>query len=133
MPFLLDTNVCIRLINRTSPRAMKRLRESDPSAIRLSIVTRAELLFGARNSARIDANLAIADQFCAPYPVLVLDEACARHYAIVRADLTQRGTPIGSNDYLIAATALAHDLTLVTHNTREFSRVVGLRVEDWER
>ncbi len=60
------------------------------------------------------------------------DDQCAEHYGVIRAELERAGTPIGPNDLMIAATAKAHDITLVSHNTREFSRVVGLRLEDWE-
>ena len=77
-------------------------------------------------------NVRTVEQFCKPYLTLPFDDACAQHYGVVRAYLARRGTPIGPNDLLIAATALAHDLTLVTHNVDQFSRVVGLRIEDWE-
>ena len=60
------------------------------------------------------------------------DDRCAEEYGLIRADLDHAGTPIGPNDLLIAATARAHDLVLVTHNTREFSRVSGLQIDDWE-
>jgi tRNA(fMet)-specific endonuclease VapC len=63
---------------------------------------------------------------------LPFDDAAAEAYGRLRAELARRGTPIGPNDLMIAAIALAHDLTLVTHNTAEFSRVSGLRLEDWE-
>ena len=132
MSYLLDTNVCVRLINRSSAQVLARTQSLDPSIIRHSVVTRAELLYGARKSARVSANLAGVDRFCEPLTVLPFDEGCARHYGAMRATLEQLGTPIGWNDYMIAATALAHDLVLVTHNAREFNRVVGLEVEDWE-
>ena len=133
MTLLFDTNVCINLINgRASSRIAKRLRATSPSEIRLASITRAELLFGAHKSAQVAENVRTVEQFCKPYLTLPFDDACAQHYGVVRAYLARRGTPIGPNDLLIAATALAHDLTLVTHNVDQFSRVVGLRIEDWE-
>lgn len=130
--YLLDTNACIRILNNSSAPLVARLRAEDPSIIRLCSVTKAELLFGARRSARIAANLRLLERFFAPFVSLPFDDRCAEHYAAIRAELAGRGKPIGPNDLLIAATARAHDLVLVTHNTREFSRVVGLRIDDWE-
>lgn len=70
--------------------------------------------------------------FFAPQQNLPFDDLCAEHYALVRTDLLAQGTPIGPNDLLIAAIARAHDAVLVTHNTGEFGRMIGLRLEDWE-
>jgi tRNA(fMet)-specific endonuclease VapC len=130
--YLLDTNACIRILNGTSEDLVNRLRRQAPADIQLSSVTRAELLFGARRSARIAENLSLLAKFFAPLGSLPFDDACAEHYGALRATLTAAGRPIGPNDLLIAATALAHDLTLVTHNVREFSRVPNLKLEDWE-
>ena len=131
--YLLDTNACIRVLNGSSERLVTRLRSHAPSEVRLSSVTRAELLFGARRSARVAENLRLLASFFAPFVSLPFDDACAERYGVVRASLAAAGKPIGPNDLLIAATALAHDLTLVTHNVREFSRVPELGIEDWER
>jgi tRNA(fMet)-specific endonuclease VapC len=130
--YLLDTNACIRILNGSSVPLVSRLRLEDPSTLRLSSVTKAELLFGARHSSRVAANLRLLERFFAPFLSLPFDDRCAEQYAALRADLAARGQPIGPNDMLIAATARAHDLILVTHNTREFSRMVGLQIEDWE-
>ncbi len=70
--------------------------------------------------------------FFAPLQSLPFDDNCAEHYGQIHADLLNQGKPIGSNDTLIAAIARAHDATLITHNTAEFGRVAGLRLEDWE-
>ena len=130
--YMLDTNACIRILNNSSAPLVSRLRVENPSAIRLSSIAKAELLFGARHSVRVAANLRLLERFFAPFVSLPFDDRCAEHYSAIRADLAARGQLIGPNDMLIAATALAHDLILVTHNRREFSRVVGLRIEDWE-
>ena len=131
--YLLDTNACIRVLNGTSRPLITRLRSRAPSEIRVSSVTRAELLYGARRSARVSDNLRLLASFFAPLVSLPFDDACAEEYGALRATLAAAGRPIGPNDLLIAATALAHDLTLVTHNLREFSRIAGLKIEDWER
>jgi len=130
--YLLDTNACIKVLNGSSETLVGRLRRHPPSALRVSSVTRAELLYGARRSARVAENLQLLHAFFAPLVSLPFDDACAEKYGALRASLSAAGRPIGPNDLLIAATALAHDLTLVTHNLREFCRVAGLKVEDWE-
>lgn len=132
MTYLIDTDVCVDYLRGRSPRLAKRLEDCDPSEVRLSVVTEAELRFGALNSAHPSKSLAILEQFAGALQIVDFDSSCARRYAEARVHLESRGTPIGPNDLLIAATALAHDFTLVTHNTREFGRVLGLRIEDWE-
>lgn len=130
--YLLDTNACIRVLNGTSPQLVARLRNLDPAEIRLCAVVKAELAFGARNSTHVAENLSLLERFFAPFVSLPYDDRCADQYGLIRADLARSGQLIGPNDLLMAATARAHDLTLVSHNTRELSRVVGLRLEDWE-
>lgn len=132
MSYLLDANACIHLINGTSPRLKDRFRQESPVVIRMSSVVRAELTFGARNSSRAAENLRLIEAFWEPFISLSFDDLCADHYGAIRADLKRQGRLIGANDLLIAATALAHHLTLITHNTREFERVPGLKLEDWE-
>lgn len=130
--YLLDSNACINLVNGTSVALIRRLARCLPDDIRISCVVVAELRYGARNSTRVAENLRVVDGFLAPFVTLAFDDACASSYAEIRVDLKRRGEPIGANDLLIASTALAHDLTLVTHNVREFEHVPGLRLEDWE-
>jgi tRNA(fMet)-specific endonuclease VapC len=130
--FVLDTNACIRILNNASPFLVSRLKSHHPSQILLSSVVKAELVYGARKSARSARNLRVLQEFFAPFRTLVFDDACAEQYGILRAELEREGTPIGPYDMMIAATAIANDLTLVTHNADEFSRVTGLKWEDWE-
>jgi tRNA(fMet)-specific endonuclease VapC len=132
VPFLLDSNVCIRLLNGTSAALADRLRQHSPGEIRLSTVVKAELLYGARRSARVEPNLQLLRSFFSAFETVSFDDLAAEHYGRVRADLARDGRLIGPNDLLIAASALAHDLVLVTHNVDEFSRVAGLRWQDWE-
>jgi len=130
--YLLDTNVCIRLLNEAHPGILRQFQTRSPTDIALCSVVKAELLFGARRSARIEQNLQRLKLFFAPLNSLPFDDLCAEHYALIRTDLLAQGTLIGPNDLMIAAIARAHDAVLVTHNTSEFGRVIGLRLEDWE-
>jgi tRNA(fMet)-specific endonuclease VapC len=129
--YLLDTNACIHVLNADAPAVVEKLREHRPSDIVLSSVVKAELLHGARRSHRIEDNLQLLQKFFEPFSTLPFDDRAAEEYGLIRADLERAGTPIGPNDLLIAASARAHDLTLVS-NVKEFSRVVGLRLEDWQ-
>ena len=90
------------------------------------------MFFGSERSARRERNLAVQRAFFSRYRSLPFDDVAAEQYALIRADLQGRGQIIGANDLFIAAIALAHDLTLVTHNVSEFSCVMALRLEDWE-
>lgn len=130
--YLLDTNACIRILNGSSAQLVERLRQQDPEDIRLCAIVRAELTYGARNSTLAADNLSLLARFFGAFISLPFNDQCAEHYGWILADLSRTGKVIGPNDLLIAATARANDLTLVSHNTREFSRVVGLRLEDWE-
>lgn len=130
-PYLLDTNVCIALLNGTSEAVARRFAAESPATVRVCSVVVAELSFGAQKSARSAQVLASLDRFLAPLVSLPFDDRSAWEYGILRANLERAGTPIGANDLMIAAIARAADLVLVTRNVREFTRVVGLRVEDW--
>jgi tRNA(fMet)-specific endonuclease VapC len=128
--YLLDTNLCTGVLNGT-PKAIQWLQSKTPQELALSSITVAELLFGARNSVRVEENLLTFRRFIVPYPIFSFDHLAAEEYGIIRANLKRQGTPIGDNDMLIASIALANDLILVTHNVREFARVPGLRYMDW--
>ncbi len=132
MPYLLDTNACIRVLTGRSKRLNDRLERTSPREIRLCAPVKAELLFGARKSTKVAANLTLLTQFFAAFASYPFDDLCAEHYGAIRAELARAGTPIGPNDLLIASVARACDATLVTHNVSEFIRVSGLRVDDWE-
>ena len=129
--WLLDTSVCLALINRSDEQAAARLLEHPPDSVRLCSVVKAELHFGAQNSARLSENLQRIEIFCRAFESLPFDDESARHYGIVRAQLRREGRPIGGNDLMIAAIAIANSHVLVTRNVREFSRVAGLEVERW--
>lgn len=129
MRFSLDTNAVIALMEGQHD-VLGRLQQHGVDAIILSSIVVHELHFGACRSDRVGANVARLDAL--PFKVMDFnrDDACAG--AEIRAQLLRLGTPIGHFDLLIAGQALARDLTLVTHNTREFQRIQGLRVVDWQ-
>ena len=128
---LLDTDICIHLLNHADPQMEAQFRRRSPREIALCSVVKAELLYGAHRSSRTDANLQRLNRFFAPLQSLAFDDHCADHYARIRADLAAQGKPIGPNDLMIAAIARTHDAVLVTRNAAEFSRVAGLRLEHW--
>lgn len=130
MKYLLDTNICIYVINNRPPHVIQRFRRQALSSVAVSALTVSELAFGTAKSGS-QRNLATLEKFLAPIDILPFDESCAWQYGQLRAHLNRNGTPIGSIDQLIAAHALAIDAILVTNNTREFQRVPGLRLENW--
>ncbi len=129
MTHLLDSNVAIGFL-KGHQRITLRMRFRPRGEVALSAIGMNELWFGAFKSVQVNAVLSRLEQF--DLPVLAFDAHDARCAGEVRAVLSRAGRPIGAYDGLIAGQALARDLTLVTHNTREFSRVPGLRIEDWE-
>ena len=102
------------------------------SQILICSIVKAELAFGAARSANPARTAAAQARFSTRFVSLSFDDACAGVYGEIRAALARAGTPIGPNDLLIAATAMANNATLITHNTAEFARVPGLLLEDWE-
>lgn len=109
-----------------------KLTVTPPSEIAVCSIVKAELFTGAAKSQFPTRTLARQIAFLARFVSLPFDDAAATVYGSTRAALEKAGTPIGPNDLLIAAIALTHQLTLVTHNTREFARIAGLALEDWE-
>jgi tRNA(fMet)-specific endonuclease VapC len=131
--FLLDTNVCICLINQRSgyERILKRMDGLEHGEVSISSISMAELHFGVAASTQVERNMLKLERFLAAFEVVPFDEDASRRYGLVRAFLKARGTPIGPLDTLIAGHALALNATVVTNNVDEFVRVPGLRVEDW--
>jgi len=132
MKYLLDTNTCIRYINGRSPQIREHLKSVADIDIAISTITKGEMYAGSAKSQTPQQSRAAQDAFFIRFASLAFDEAAASEFGRIRADLEKAGTPIGPYDMQIAATALVHELIIVTHNTREFGRIAGLRVEDWE-
>jgi tRNA(fMet)-specific endonuclease VapC len=131
MRYLLDTNIVIFVLKDRSGKAAIRLAQETPDDVVVCAVVEAELYHGATKYGAPDRRRTALEGFLPPYRSLAFDSVCVRNYARLRDELERAGQTIGGNDLLIAAIALTHDLTLVTHNCGEFDRVSGLRVEDW--
>lgn len=129
--FMLDTDICSYIMKRSHPLVLKRLQSVAVDDVCMSVVTKAELLYGVELSPRHAQDAAALAAFLPYVDALGLDEEAALHYAQIRADLKRRGAMIGANDLFIAAHARAFGLTLVTNNTAEFERVDGLELENW--
>lgn len=103
----------------------------NPSQIKIPAIVKAELLLGAQKSKAATRNLERVSEFLAPYEIVSFDDEASQAYAAIRASLETHGEIIGPNDLLIAATVISHSGVLVTNNTREFSRVKQLKIENW--
>lgn len=130
MRYLLDTNICIYVINARPAAALQRFLDHTGDGLGISVITASELLWGAHKSGS-SRNMSLLEKFMGPLTVLDYNLDAARRYGELRAHLEKQGTPIGPLDQQIAAHALALGVTLVTNNVREFERVPGLRLENW--
>ncbi len=133
MTFLLDTNACIVVLNDESSSVALDLADVPRADVALCAIVKAELYYGAYKSERRQENLTVLGSFFALFRTLPFDDEAAEVYGQIRAKLEADGMLIGPNDLIIAATALRHGVTLVTHNTREFRRVEALDLVDWQR
>lgn len=130
MTYLLDTNICIYIINEQPAQVLQRLIQAGRESLAISTVTVAELAFGVAKSTRADSRAKL-ENFLSKFPIVDWDQDAAWIYGNVRKDLEAKGQRIGERDLLLACQALALDATMVTNNTREFERVEGLKLENW--
>lgn len=131
MKCLLDTNICIYIIKKKPSEVLQKFNAYSVGDIGISSITVAELEFGVHKSKFSERNQQALSMFLLPLTVVDFDDAAAHLYGIIRATLEKQGTPIGSLDTLIAAHALSLQVTLITNNVREFSRVPDLKLENW--
>ncbi|PWQ93609.1 type II toxin-antitoxin system tRNA(fMet)-specific endonuclease VapC [Leucothrix arctica] len=131
--YLLDTNTCIQFINGSSVAVKNNFKQHSASDLVLCSVVKAELFYGARKSQRTESNLLTLERFFIAFKSLPFDDRCAEEYGQIKAALASQGELIGPNDLMIAAIARAYDAVLITNNTREFARVTGLRLQDWQK
>lgn len=132
MKYLLDTNVCIIYLKGKSESLRTKLESHNPSELVICSIVRFELFYGAMKSQKKADNLKQQQLFLTAFPSVAFDDKAATYCGDIRANLEKQGLPIGAYDLQIAAIALANNLTLITHNTREFSRIPNLKMADWE-
>lgn len=128
MTYLLDTNAVIALLNQDQS-FISRLRQHRPKDFVVSSIVMFELYYGAAKSKKVAENLRKLSKL--PFEEIPFDSLSSIAAGKIRAVLSRQGTPIGPYDVMIAGQAIAHDLILITHNVKEFERVVDLRFEDW--
>jgi tRNA(fMet)-specific endonuclease VapC len=131
MKYLLDTNICIYIIQQKPEKVFRKFRKIAVGQIGMSSITHSELYYGVCKSRNVAQNEAALRQFVVPLEILPYPEEAAADYGEIRAGLERAGKSIGPLDTLIAAHARHLGLTLVTNNLREFSRVPNLKVENW--
>ena len=133
MNYMLDTNICIYAMKNKPAQVLQRLEREISNGVYISSITVAELEYGVRKSSFVEKNMQALLRFLLPFIILPFDASAASEYGIVRSYLQKRGEIIGPMDMLIAAHAKAENMTIVTNNTGEFSRVPDLKIEDWSK
>ncbi len=131
MIYYLDSNICIYFLKGLYSSIMENIKNINPDNIKIPSIVKGELLYGAEKSEQRTKNLTRINQFLEPFEIVPFDNNCSVVYSRIRADMEQKGTGIGPNDYIIAATVLAKNGILVTNNTKEFERIKNLRIENW--
>jgi tRNA(fMet)-specific endonuclease VapC len=131
LKYLLDTDICIYIAKKRPPEVLKHFAGCKRDEIGMSLITYGELRCGANKSQHREIALAKLDELQQHMSLLAMSAEVAIHYGDIRAQLEQKGIPIGNNDLWIAAHARASDVTVVTNNTREFERIENLQVENW--
>jgi tRNA(fMet)-specific endonuclease VapC len=133
MTYYLDTDTCVFVLRGLFPAIQEGVRAQTPDRIKIPAVVKAELLLGAQKASSPPRVKQTVEAFLAPYEIVPFSDACTVVYAAIRWTLEQRGQMIGANDLFIAATVLANQGTLVTHNTPEHKRIPGLLLQDWTK
>ena len=131
MNFLIDTNICIYIMNKRPPEVIQKFKNTEIGQIGISTITVSELNYGVSKSKYQKQNNKRLEEFLAPFEILPYDEKASRFYGKIRTQLESSGNIIGSLDMLIAAHALSKDIVLVTNNEKEFKRIKSLKVENW--
>ena len=133
MKYLLDTNICIYIINKRPASVLDNICSKHPDEISISSITIAELNYGAERSRYPHQNRIAILEFLMPFNLLNFDQRAASYYGKIREKLESKGTPIGPMDLLLASQATAYNLIFVTNNIKEFKRIDILRLENWLR
>jgi tRNA(fMet)-specific endonuclease VapC len=133
MKYLIDTNICIYIMNNRPVDVIKKFKQFNLGEIGISTITVSELQYGVAKSTHRKENQHRLDEFLSPLEVLTYNEIAARTYGDIRFQLEKHGKPIGPLDLLIAAHALSQNLIIVTNNDKEFKRIKNLEVENWTK
>ena len=133
MMYMLDTDICIYVIKGKPAGVAKHFQRLQPGDLAMSAITFAELMNGAMKSRQVEENVAKLNEMAELLEILAFDQRAAVVYGAVRSSLEKRGEVIGSYDMLIASHAISLDLIMVTNNEKEFSRVKGLKMENWAK
>lgn len=131
MKFLIDTNICIYIMNNHPPEVLPKFKSIGVGKVGISSITVSELHYGACKSNHIKKNIKRLDEFLSPFEILSYDENASKYYGKIRSQLEKQGNIIGPLDMLIAAHALSNNLILITNNVKEFMQIKFLRVENW--
>ena len=131
MNYLIDTNICIYLMNEKPLKVIEKFKNTEIGQIGISTITVSELKYGVAKSKYQKQNSKRLEEFLIPFEILPYDETASNYYGRIRFQLESEGKVIGPLDMLIAAHALSKDLTLVTNNEKEFLRIKSLKVENW--
>ena len=131
MNFLIDTNICIYIMNKRPPEVIHRFKDTEVGQIGISTITVSELNYGASKSNLRKQNFRRLEEFLAPFEIIPYSQNAPKYYGEIRSSLENQGNVIGPLDLLIAAHALSENLTLVTNNEKEFKRIKSLKVENW--
>lgn len=129
--YFLDTNTCIYFLNGTYLTILNKLKQINNDQIIIPSIVKAELLYGAEKSKRKTENLKILNRFLKTFATADFDSNAAKQYSEIRISLEKSGKPVGPNDLLIASIVKANNGILITHNTKEFSQIANLHLEDW--
>ena len=127
----LDTNICIYFLKGTYPQIKTRLMQHGPEDIKIPAIVKAELLYGAAKSEKRKENEKNITRFLEPFEIVPFDDSATACYADIRSKAEIKGSPVGPNDLIIAATVLSQNSVLVTNNTKEFRRIQELMLENW--
>jgi tRNA(fMet)-specific endonuclease VapC len=131
MKYLIDTNICIYIMNNRPSEVIQRFKNVEIGLIGISSISVSELHYGVCKSTRIKYNLKRLEEFLNPFEILPYDENASRCYGKIRSQLENQGNVIGPLDMLIAAHALSNNLILITNNEKEFNRIQSVKVENW--
>jgi tRNA(fMet)-specific endonuclease VapC len=133
MKYILDTNICIYIIKQKPQVVFEKFKQHIPGEIGISSITSAELQYGVNKSMNVQRNQIALNQFLIPLEIFNFDFEASIEYGKIRSELEKAGTPIGPLDMLIAAHARSLNMTLITNNEKEFSRVSNLKIENWAK